>query len=188
MAGVGAGVGVGVRGGGAVGSLMAWPQESQKRADGLSWAPQLGQTGARGAPHASQNDAPSRFSWPQDGQITVPHRPFRMRIRQWCVKTAALSNVAGFEGACARLITCLKSTGSSAGDQCRRTARIVNQDVLVRRGLRAMPSRLRRSESRPPGVHWELLMQVPRVAGDSQRLVDWCHSCSRECARLLPER
>jgi hypothetical protein len=83
---------------------------------------------------------------------------------------------------------CLKSSGSSDGDQCRRTARIVNQDVLVRKGLRAMPSRLRRSESRPPSVHWELLMQVPKAAGDSQHLVDCCHSCSRECGRLLPDR
>jgi hypothetical protein len=85
-------------------------------------------------------------------------------------------------------ITCLRSSESSAGDQCRRTARIVSQDVLVKKGLRAMRSRLRRSQSKPLGVHWELLMQVPRVADDSQHLVDWCHSCSRECARLPPER
>ena len=66
--------------------------------------------------------------------------------------------------------------------------RIVNQDMLVRKGLRAMPSRLRRSESKPLGIHWELLMQVPKVADDSQHLVDCCHSCSRECGRLLPDR
>lgn len=61
---------------------MAWPQESQKQAEGLSCAAQFGQTGARDAPHPSQKRAPSQFSWPHDGQGTVPHQPFRMRIRQ----------------------------------------------------------------------------------------------------------
>jgi hypothetical protein len=44
--------------------------------------------------------------------------------------------------------------------------RIVNQYVLVRKALRAMPSRLRRSESKPSGVHSELLMEIPKVADD----------------------
>jgi hypothetical protein len=49
--------------------------------------------------------------------------------------------------------TCLESRRASVGDQGRRAARIVNQDVLVRKALRAMFSRLRRSESKPLGVH-----------------------------------
>jgi len=49
--------------------------------------------------------------------------------------------------------TCLESRRPSVGDQCRQAARIVNQDVLVRKALRALFSRLRRSESKPLGVH-----------------------------------
>jgi hypothetical protein len=83
-------------------------------------------------------------------------------------------------------VTLLK-TGCSA-DPYGHDVLIDNQDVLVRKSLRAMPSRLRRSESKPLGVHWELLMQVPKAADESQHLVGCCHSCSREFGRLLPDR
>ncbi len=94
----------------------------------------------------------------------------------------------GRPSACPRLCTCPESRRLSVSDQYRHAARIANQDVLVRKGLRAMPSRLWRSESKLLGIHWELLMQVPKVADDSQHLVGCCHSCSRECGRLLPDR
>lgn len=38
-----------------------------------------------------------------------------------------------------RPTTCLRSTRLSVGDQCPQAARIVNQDVLARRGLWSMP-------------------------------------------------
>lgn len=92
MAGVGAGVGVG---GGRVGSARGVPHSPQNLSSGAHGAPHEPHVNSSFAPHSTQNFRPSRFSWPQDGQSTVPHRPFRMRIRQWCVKIAALSTWPG---------------------------------------------------------------------------------------------
>lgn len=45
------------------------PQESQNLASARTLAEQLGHARARAVPHPSQNEAPSRFSWPQDWQF-----------------------------------------------------------------------------------------------------------------------
>lgn len=93
------GVGVGVGVGGALGSPMDCPHESQNEACASRSAPHDGHTRARFAPQPLQNLASSRLSWPHDGQSIVG-RPGSLRLgaRQWCVKTAALSNVGGLEG------------------------------------------------------------------------------------------
>jgi len=49
--------------------------------------------------------------------------------------------------------TCLRSRRSPGGDQCPQAARIVNQDVLVREVLWAVPYRPLESGRKPAGVH-----------------------------------
>ena len=87
-------VGVGVGADGGAGSLIAWPQESQKRADGGSSLPQLGQDSARLAPHPKQNLALSRLSWPQDGQSTAPPLVYASQSKAIVRENGGVVNVA----------------------------------------------------------------------------------------------
>jgi len=58
------------------------------------------------------------------------------------IRWATWAQELGWWSACLRVITCLRSRKSSVGNQCPQAARIVNQDVLARWIMRAVPHSL----------------------------------------------